>query len=130
MSRKGAGNFTVSYNANNITAYINQADLEMMVTELEATVLTSDGIDNDPGLPGFTLRLAADWQKALDDILGPDVLTPTKRTAVVTVTGDTGTVTYTWTNKAFITGYGISGGATGKITAPPQLRLGGKPTRV
>ena len=129
MARKGAGNFTVLYNGQNITAYINQADLEMTITELEATTLTSTGMDYDPGLGDFTLRLTNDWNKALDDILAPDVITPTKRTVVITATGDTGTVTYTWTNKAFITSYPISAPASGKITGTPQLRLGGAPTR-
>jgi hypothetical protein len=129
MARKGAGNFTVTYNSQNITAYINQADLEMAITELEATTLTSTGMDYDPGLGDFTLRLTNDWNKALDDILAPDVITPTKRTVVVTVTGDTGTATYTWTSKAFITGYPISAPASGKITGTPTLRLGGAPVR-
>lgn len=136
MARKSAGNVTVFYNngagnatSNNITAYINQADLEMTIAELEATTLTSNGMEYDPGLGSFTLRLTNDWQKALDDILAPDVITPTKRTVIATVTGDTGTVTYTWTNKAFITNYPISAAASGKITNTPTIRLNGAPAR-
>jgi hypothetical protein len=129
MARKSAGNTTVTYNSQNITAYINQTDLEMTVAELEATVLTSTAEEYDAGLPGYTLGLTTDWQKALDDILAPDVLTPTKRTVVVTVTGDSGTATYTWTTKGFITGYSLSSPATGKITAQPKLRLSGAPVR-
>lgn len=129
MARKGAGNYTVTYNSNNITAYVSQADLEATVAELEATVLTSTGEQYDPGLSSWTLSLTTDWQKALDDILAPDVITPAKRTVVVTVTGDSGTVTYTWTTNGFITGYPITAPATGKLTATPTLRLSGIPVR-
>lgn len=126
---KGAGNITVSYNSNDVTNYINNADLQMTVAELEATHLGSTGQEMDPGLPGFTLGLTGDWAVASDGYFAPDILSPTKRTVVIAYTDGASTVTYTWTSAGFLTGYNITGGATDKISTSPALRLSGKPTR-
>jgi hypothetical protein len=128
-ARKSAGNITVTYNSNNVTAYVNQAQLNSTAAELEATTLTSTGQQFDPGLSEWSLDLTTDWEKAMDDIFGPDAITPTKRTVVITVTGSGGTVTYTWTTNGFVTGYNIGAQATGKLTSAPKLRLSGIPTR-
>jgi len=47
---KGAGNATVTYNGQNITAYVNSVDLQNTIAELEATNLASTGEESDPGL--------------------------------------------------------------------------------
>lgn len=123
---KGAGNATVTYNSQNITAYVNSVDLQNTIAELEATNLASTGEESDAGLVNSVLRIGGDWSKALDDILGPDSLPGTKRTAVITFK-DSGnnTVTWTWTSNAFITNYTINTAARDKITWSAQLRLSG-----
>ena len=131
MAVRGANNVVVTYNSNNISAYLNQAELAATIAELEGTNLASTVAEYAPSLASYTLSLGGDFAVAADTILGVDALTPTLRTCSIKFTDSTGAnVTYTWTAKAFITGYSISAQATGKIEHTPTLRLSGTPTRV
>ena len=132
MGVKGAKNVTFTYNAVNLTAYVDNVDLQMTIAELETTNLDSSGQDFIPGLPSFNADIkVTKWDKVVDDVFGVDAITPTKRTAVMTFKDASGdTITYTWTSQAFVTGYNIGGAATGKIEAGPKIRLSGVPTRV
>ena len=129
-ARKGAGNVTVTYNANAITNYINQANLQATVAELEATHFGSASQEFDAGLSGWTLNFNGDWHATLDGYIGPDAITSTKRTVVIAFSDGTTTVTYTWTTNGFVTNYNPAADATGKITHSAQLRLSGAPGRV
>jgi len=129
MAVRGAGNTVVTYNSQNITAYLNSAELAAAVDELESTNLASTVMEYAPSLANYTLSLEGDWSKALDDILGVDALTPTRRACSIKVTDETGAwAQYAWT-QAFITGYNISIGSTEKVSHSPTLRLSGTPTR-
>jgi hypothetical protein len=129
MAVRGAGNTVVTYNSQNITAYLNSAELAATGDELESTNLASTVMEYSPSLANYTLTLEGDWSKALDDILGVDALAPVTRTCSIKITDETGAfVQYTWT-KAFITGYSITAGATEKVSHSPSLRLSGTPTR-
>ena len=132
MGVKGPKNVTFTYNAVNMTAYVDSVDLQMTIAELETTNLDSSAQDFIPGLPGFTADVkVTKWDKAVDDVFGVDAITPTKRTAIIAFEDASGdTITYTWTSQAFLTGYNIAGAATGKIDAGPKIRLSGAPTRV
>jgi hypothetical protein len=131
MAQKGAGNSTCTYNAQNITQYLNTNTLTNTIAELEATVLTSTAEESIAGLGSYELTLEGDWSKAIDDILGPDSLTGTKRTVVLTYgsVGTGGVVTYTWTTNGFLTSYEINATATDKIVLSGTLRLNGAPAR-
>jgi len=129
MAVRGAGNVTVTYNSNNITAYINEVELNATIDELEASNLASTVMQYTPSIANYTLSLSGDWSSALDAILGPDIVTPALRTVVITFTEGGSTVTYTWTSTGFLTGYSISASAADKITHSPSLRLSGPPTR-
>lgn len=129
MAVRGAGNTVVTYNSQNITAYLNSAELAATVDELESTNLASTVMEYAPSLANYQLTLEGDWAKALDDILGVDALTPTTRSCSIKITDETGAwAQYAWT-KAFITGYSITAGATEKVSHSPTLRLSGTPTR-
>jgi hypothetical protein len=129
-ARKGAGNITVTYNAQAITNYLNQTSLQATVAELEATHFGSSAEEFDAGLTGWTVSFSGDWATALDTIIGPDAITSTKRTVVIALNGGSGaTATYTWTSNGFVTNYNPSADATGKITHSAQLRLSGAPNR-
>lgn len=128
MAIRGAGNVTVTYNSNNITAYINEFELSQTVAELERTSLASTVMEYDPSIAEYTLTLNGDWAIALDNILGPDIVTPVARAVSIAIEDGASTVTYAWTS-AFLTGFNISGSATDKITHSPSLRLSGPPTR-
>mgnify|MGYP001194455370 CR=1 FL=1 len=131
MGVKGAKNCTLTYNSVNLTSYVDQVDLQMAVAELETTNLASDAQEYIPGLPSYNADIkVTKWDRVIDDIFGPDTLNPVKRTAAITYTDAAGdTVTYTWTLQAFVTGYNISGQATGKVDSGPKVRLSGNPTR-
>jgi hypothetical protein len=129
MALKGAGNAQVTYNAQNISQYLNTSALANTIAELEATVLTSTAQESIAGLGSYELTLEGDWSKAIDDILGPDSLTGTKRTVVLTYGTGAQMVTYTWTTNGFLTSYEINATATDKIVLSGTLRLNGAPTR-
>jgi hypothetical protein len=63
-------------------------------------------------------------------VLGPDSISGTLRTAVITFGSGAGLVTYTWTTKAFITNYEISRRSHRQAGFTATLRLNGAPTRV
>jgi YD repeat-containing protein len=132
MGVKGPKNCTFTLNSVNLTAYVDQVDLNMAVAELETTNLDSSAQEFIPGLPSYDASIAVTkWDKVVDDVLGPLALTPAKVTAAIGFTDASGdTVTYTWTSQAFVTGYNLSAQATGKITSGPKVRFSGLPGRV
>lgn len=130
-------NVTVSYNSVNLTPYLNQASLENTVEAIDTTTFDSDGKENAPGTPGFSISVGGPWTKALDDALGPDAISPpeaTLRTLVHTV-GPTGAkVIRTWTGSAtvgaFISNYTVDASdPMGMITWSGTLSVSGAPVR-
>lgn len=132
MGVKGPGNVSLTVNAVNLTAYVDEVDLQMAVAELEETNLDSSAQEFIPGLANYQADIKiTKWDLVVDNVLGPLVLSPAMVTAIIAVKDASGdTVTYTWTNNAFVTGYNIGGAATGKVTSGPKLRLSGNPSRV
>lgn len=131
MGVKGSKNCTFTLNSVELTAYVEQVDLNMAVAELETTNLDSSAQEFIPGLPSYDASITVTkWDKVVDDVLGPLAITPAKVTAAIAFKDASGdTITYTWTSEAFVTGYGISAAATGKIGSSPTVRLSGVPTR-
>ena len=131
MGVKGPGNVSLTVNAVNLTAYVDETDLQMVVAELEETNLASTAQEFIPGLANYQADIKiTKWDLVVDNVFGPLMLNPAMVTAIIVYTDASGdTVTYTWTNKAFATGYNIGGSATGKVTSGPKLRLSGNPTR-
>lgn len=129
-ARKSLGNVTLTYNSVNITAYLKQTDIDMAVNRLETTNLASTGAESVADTTKYSIGFNGFWDKALDDVIAPDAITlGTARTAVVTVTGSSGTVTYTWTSKAEIESYKVSAAAGQFISADGSLALNGAPVR-
>ena len=97
--------------------------------------MASTAAGSAPGLPSYSLSLGGDWTKALDGSLGLDAMTAPRRTVSVKFTDELAAwVQYAWTNTGgygygFITGFNISGSATGKIEHSPTIRLSGAPAR-
>jgi hypothetical protein len=129
-ANKGAGNSTVVYNAVPLTGYVTSPTLTNAIAEIDSTVLSSTATESVAGLGSYQLQLEGNWEKPLDDVLGPDSISGTLRTAVVTFGSGANLVTYTWTTKAFITNYEITAAATDKLGFTATLRLNGAPTRV
>ena len=127
---RGAGNITVTYNATDITSYLSETELNQEIAELEATHLASTAMEQAPGLSSFSVSFNGDWDATLDGLIGVDAPAGTLRTVVVAITdASSDTVTYTWTDNGFVTGYNISASATGKITHDSTLRCNGAPVR-
>src|SRR4030095_2156784 len=126
---RGAGNSTVVYNSVPLTPYTTSPTLTNTIAEIEATVLNSTAEESVAGLGSYQLALECNWEKLLDDTLGPDSISGTLRTVVVTFGSGANLVTYTWTLKGFITNYEVSAVATHKLSFNATLRLNGAPTR-
>lgn len=125
-----AGNIVVNFAGQNITAHCNTADLQATVTELEATDFASTGEESDPGMTGYKINLGGDWSDTIDDILGPEAITPTKKDASLVVGPSGSTVTYAWTAAAFLSSYQFSfSDPKGKATWSAVLNLSGAPSR-
>lgn len=132
MAVKTQGNITVTYNSNALTAYLNTQSLEAIVNEIDTTTLASTGMEKIPGPSGWSSNIGGFWAKALDDILGPDVVSPpsTLRTLAVVIGASGAQVTYTWTSNAFISNYRVDASdPNGVWTWTATLAVSGVPTR-
>lgn len=125
---KSAGNVTVTFNGNNISAYLNDAQVQMVWEELEKTNLTSTAKEYIPGLADITATLPfAFWDSTLDGYVYAAWGTLVT-TAIARDDGAT-TVTYTWTSNSFITGYDLGSPAAAIQAGQVALRLNGLPSR-
>lgn len=131
MGVKGPKNITITFNSVNLTPYADEQDLQFAVAELEETNLDSSAQEFIPGLANYQADVKiTKWDLVVDNVFGPLMLNPAMVTAVITAKDASGdTVTYTWTNNAFVTGYNIAGAAGGKVTSAPKIRLSGNPVR-
>lgn len=125
--KKSAGNITVTYNSNALTAYLNEASLEAIVNAIETTDLASTGVENIAGLPGWTVNVGGWWDVTLDGYLGPDAVAPpaTLRTLAVGID----TITYTWTTNSFISNYTITAAPDSALAWSGTLTVSGIPNR-
>lgn len=126
MAKKGAGNFSITYDSLDLTQYVNQPEFEVAVAELEATVGNSTVTQSDIGLPTYTLNIQGDVAKAVQDKLA---IPPTTKKNLVYTTGTGGElVTRTWTGTVFHSNYKESHPANGKSTFSCKLNISGAPT--
>lgn len=127
----GMGNTVVKYNGNTITSYCNQADLQGTLDALDVTNLASDATETINPVTTWTIRLGGFWEYAIDNILGPDAVTPgTKRDGSVQYFDSGGNdVEYAWTANAEIGNYQIQSQPKQAKTFTAELRLSGAPTR-
>jgi hypothetical protein len=94
MSKIAKGNFAVAYHAHDLAGYVDQYSLKATVAAVDSTDMGAATGEAIPGIPLWVLRLAGDWAPGLDDILGPDALSPPAILRTLTVTLQT--VTYQW----------------------------------
>jgi hypothetical protein len=126
----------VSYHGLALAPFLNQASLDNTVEAVDTTTFDSDGKESAPGTPGFSVSVGGPWAKALDDVLGPDGISPPDvlRTLVYTVGPVGGQVIRTWTGSAtvgaFISDYKIDASdPMGMITWSGTLTVSGAPVR-
>ena len=127
---KAQGNVTCTYNSNAVTNYINQADLQSTLQQIEVTTLGDTGKVNIVDAAEWSIALGGPWHPTLDGYLAPDAVTPgTSRTAVITYSNGSSTVSYTWTSNAQIGDYQVQAAPGRAITWSASLILSGAPTR-
>lgn len=132
MPVKGASNTAVTYNSINITAYLNQGDLDAAIAQLDVTNLASTGKEFLPEPTEWSISFNGFWDVTLDSALAPDIITPVAagRQGAIAFTDDGGQiVTYSWASGARIENYKVSSGATAVIANQTKLRMSGAPTR-
>lgn len=125
-------NVQVVYDNTDITQYLNQQSMEAIISEIDTTNLTSDGAEKIAGLGNWTVNVGGLWELALDNVIGPDAVTPpeTKKDLVVSL-GKTGAqVHYEWEENAFIGNYRASfDNPNSASTWTGTLAVSGVPTR-
>lgn len=110
---KALKNVSVVYGTFDMTANLDTASLENTVEAVDTTTFASDGQEQSPGAPGFSVSVGGAWSKALDDVLGLDGAEPpeTLRDLVVAFGPTGGKAIRTWdgteTTGAFISNYQI-----------------------
>lgn len=115
-----------------ITGACNSAQMNATINEIETTTLASTGKETTPGQSEFKIECSGPWSKALDDVLGVDVVTPpeTKRDASIQFGQSGNRVLYTWTANAFVSNYSIDpSNPSEAITWSGTLVLSGAPVR-
>lgn len=135
--RRVGGNTTVTYNAVAITAFLDQTSLESVTNAISVTNFASTAEEQIAGLPKFTVPVGGPWSRALDNVLGPDALTPPSTLrALVLVIGPSGDQsTFTWASPtetfgAFVENYKIDASSpTEGIRWTGNLAISGKPVR-
>lgn len=131
MASKAAGNTTVTYNSNAITAYCDKAELDAAAETVDVTDLASTANEFITTFANWSIPLGGPWDPTLDGYLAPDaVTTGTARTAVITFSDGTTTITYTWTSTAYLENYKVSSSSpTDAIRWEATLKLSGAPVR-
>ena len=84
MGVKGPGNVSLTVNAVNLTAYVDETDLQMVVAELEETNLASTAQEFIPGLANYQADIKiTKWDLVVDNVFGPLMLNPAMVTAII-----------------------------------------------
>jgi len=133
---RAMSNVIVMYGPNgasvDITGACNSAQMNATVNEIETTTLASTGKETTPGQAEWKIECSGPWSKALDDVLGVDVVTPpeTKRDASIQFGQVGNRVLYTWDQQAFVSNYTVDpSNPSEAITWSGTLVLSGAPTR-
>lgn len=136
MPVKALGNITVTYNGTDITAYCNTQEVEAAVNAIDTTNLASSAQESTPGSTEWSASIGGFWAKALDDVFGPDAITPptTLRNLVVVIGASGSQATYTWTGSttvgAFVSSYTPGGtDPNGMLTFSGTISVSGAPVR-
>ena len=121
---KGAGNATLTFNSNALTAYMSATGVEMAGEVIDITTLSSTGMDKIAGLGDWKIPVSGFFDSTVSGYLTADAIAGTKRTAVVVING----VTFTWTSQAFISGYKIETAPNSAHTFSGTIECSGVPT--
>lgn len=127
-------NVVITYDALQISDYMDDGSLETTVEAVETTTLASSGMETSPGMPSFKVPVGGIYRKALNDKLGVQSASPPSslKTLVVQIGPSGERVTYTWTASttvgSFVGNYSIDFSDTkGVIKWKGELAVSGAP---
>lgn len=127
------GAVIVRYNDVDITAACNATQLAAAIEAIETTNLASTAVEKEAGAATWTIHCEGNWSKELDDVCGPDAVTPpaSKRNSDITFGKTAGSkVKYAWTAKAFMENYQIDASSPNEALGwSGDLNLSGAPVR-
>ena len=135
MPIKASSNLSFSYNAVALASYISESSLKNIAEAIESKNLASAAVANVGSSVSTTISISGDWDKALDDALAPDSLSPpaTLRTWSMDMGASGAQVTYgqtgTTTVGAFVSNYEANFTAGDKATWSAELTISGAVTR-
>ena len=126
--KKVAGNVTVTYDSNALTAYLDTASINAIVNVIDTTDFASTATETIAGLGTWTVPVGGPWDPTLDGYLGPDAVAPPATLKTLAVGVDT--ITYTWTTNSFISDYTIDASSPSeRISWSGTLTCSGAPAR-
>lgn len=135
MPIKASGNYTLSYNSVALAGYIDDASLEAVANAIEVNNLASTATVSIPTDSTVSVAIGGAWDKALDDALAPDSLSPpaTLRTWSMVIGASGAQVTYGQTGTAsvgaFVSNYKVEFKATEAARWSGKLNVSGTVTR-
>ena len=135
MPIKASGNYTLSYNAVALAGYIDDASLEAVANAIEVNNLASTATVSIPTDTTVTVQVGGAWDKAVDDALAPDSLSPptTLRTWSMVIGASGAQVTYGQTGTAsvgaFVSNYKAQFTATEAAKWTATMSIAGTVTR-
>lgn len=130
MAVKSRGNVTFTYNSVALTNYCDQAELNAAIDRLEVTDFGSTAVETIAGDATWTITASGPADPAVDNVLGPDAVTPgTARTAAIAYDLGATTVTYTWTSNCELESYTLTGEVGGVTRWDASFSLSGAPNR-
>ena len=128
------GNVQVIFDGNNITGHLDAVKLSAAVSTPYTTVLSSTVDSKQPGLTKWVAELGGFWSKALDDIIGPEMVTPPEgdslKTCEIIVGQWNHQVGYWWTEAAFVSRSRTEASVdVGMMRWEGEITLSGSPLR-
>lgn len=128
-------NVALTYNGTNITQYLDATSLKRVADALEVNNLASAAASTLATTVKCTIAIGGPWDKALDDVLGPDALSPpaTLRSWQLVEGASGAQVTHAQTGTAsvgaYVSEYQTDFKAGAAATWTGNLNISGTPTR-
>ena len=125
------GGFECTYDGNDITPYVVSASLTVETPKIDTNAFTDEHLTFLNGVNDWHAELAGLWAPELDAIFGETIAqeTPTKTTFVFKIGPGIFSVTYAWTDEAFVSRYATETNLDGALTYTAKIALSGAPTR-
>lgn len=124
------GHFTCIFGGVDVTSYVVGASLQVVSDSLGTDTFENGGMTYVSGLPDWKSELKGFWVPALDDVFGEAVSSEQNKVSFsFTIGKDLSSVTYSWTNEAFVSNYRLEPDPDGALVYTATISLSGPPSR-